>query len=285
MQIYSIESIMHRQAAKRKSNLLLRIWHFLRVVNVIKTIYINLVCFPFKTAIRLPVFVGYRVQFIGLRRNCIRLNSAKDVRTGMIELGMSRTPMKSPKGLYTLIRIHKDSYIEMGNKVRVFSGGNLIAALGGVIHLGNDFTMNQQALIYASTYVFFGNHSGLSWESQVMDSDFHYTFNQNTKIVMDCRKPIMIGNYCYLGNRTTVMKGSFLPDYSILAGGSLLNKDFSNVNSKGNVFAGTPATLKKSGIYWYVNDNVEKKIRRLFSTEHNDHIVIEDNFDFLNILD
>lgn len=285
MQTNSIDSIIHSQSPKRKANPLLRIWHFFKIVNIVNTIRVNLVCFPFTTAIKLPVFVGYRVQFIGLRRNCIRLNSANCVRTGMIELGISRTPIFATKGMYTLIRIHKDSHIEMGEKVRIFNGGSLIAALGGVIHIGNDFTMNQRALIYASEKVSFGDHSALSWEAQVMDSDFHYIFNQNTKRINNCRKPVKIGNYSCLGNRASVMKGASLPDYSILASGSLLNRDYSAVTAKGNIFAGTPATLRSSGVYWYVNEKIEKKIRDFFSMEGNDHIIIEDGFDFLNVLD
>lgn len=281
----SIHSILHCQSTKRKSNSLLRTWHLLKFVNLVKTIHVNFVCFPFKTAIKLPVFVGYRVHFIGLRRNCIRLNSVKGVRTGMIELGISRTPMISPKGLYTLIRIHKDSYIEMGNKVRVFSGGSLIAALGGVIHLGDDFIMNQKARIYASKKVSFGNHCRIGWEGQIMDSDIHYTLNENSKWIKDCRKPVVIGNNCWLANRVSVMKGAYLPDYSILSGGSLLNRDYSAVTDKGNFFSGTPAVLKGTGVYRVFNEKLERKIKDFFSVEGYDHIVIDDDFDFFNVLD
>lgn len=125
----------------------------------------------------------------------------------------------------------------------------------------------------------------LGWESQVMDSDFHYIFNQKTKEIKDCRKPVVIGNNCWLTNRVSVMKGTFLPDYSIVAGGSLLNRDFSAVTDKGNFFSGTPAVLKGSGVYCVFNERLGKKIKDFFTKEHNDHIVIEDNFDFLNILD
>lgn len=285
MQNNSIDSIVHRQSPKRKTNSILRIWHFLKIVNVLKTIYVNFVCFPFKTAVKLPIFVGYRVQFIGLRKNCIRINSVNRVRTGMIELGITRFPMISTKGMYTLVRIHKNSHIEMGDNIRIFCGGSLIATLGGVIHMGDDFLMNQKAKIYASNKVSFGNHCQLGWESQVMDSDIHYTFNQNTKRIKDCRKPVVIGNNCWLANRVSVMKGSFLPDYSILAGGSLLNRDYSAVIDKGNFFSGTPAVLKGAGVYRIFNEKIEKRIKDFFSIEDNDHIAIEDCFDFYNILD
>ena len=285
MQKNSIDLILQRKSQKRKANPLMRIWHFLKIVNILKTMYVNFICFPSKTAIKLPIFVGYHVQFIGLRRNCIRINSVTRVRTGMIELGITRFPMISTKGMYTLVRIHKNSHIEMGDYVRILSGGSLIATLGGVILIGNDFFMNQNSRIYASNKVSFGNHCSIGWEVQVMDSDIHYTLNQNTKKIKDCRKPVVIGDNCWLANRASVMKGAFLPDYSILAGGSLLNRDYSAVTDKGNFFSGSPAVLKGTGVYRIFNEKMEKKIKDFFSIEDNDHIAIEDGFDFYDILD
>ena len=281
----SISSVITNVSNKARRNPIIRILHFLKIVNVVKTLCFNLVNFPISIAIRLPVFVGYRVQFIGLRKNSIRLNSRNNVRTGMIELGITRHPIIPTKGMYTLIRIHKNSYIELGDKVQVSSGSSLIATLGGVIHIGDDFRMNQKARIYASNMVFFGNHCSLGWEVQVMDSDIHYTFNQNTKRIKDCRKSVIIGNNCWLANRVSVMKGSRLPDYSIVAGGSLLNRDYSTVTEKGNFFSGTPAVLKGSGVYRIFNRKLEKQIKDFFSIEGNDHIAVEDNFDFYKILD
>lgn len=281
----NISKVISRVPNKAKTNSIIRFWHFLKIVNVIKTLYFNFVNFPISLAIKLPVFVGYRVQFIGLRKNCIRINSDTRVRTGMIELGITRFPMISTKGMYTLVRIHKNSHIEMGDNIRIFCGGSLIATLGGVIHMGDDFIMNQKAKIYASNKVSFGNHCQLGWESQVMDSDIHYTLNTNLKKIKDCRKPVVIGNNCWLANRVSVMKGSFLPDYSILAGGSLLNRDFSSITDKGNVFSGSPAMLKASGVYRIFNEKIEKRIKDFFSMGKDDHVVIEEDFDYFNILD
>ena len=281
----NISKVISRVPNKAKTNSIIRFWHFLKIVNVIKTLYFNFVNFPISLAIKLPVFVGYRVQFIGLRKNCIRINSDTRVRTGMIELGITRFPMISTKGMYTLVRIHKNSHIEMGDNIRIFCGGSLIATLGGVIHMGDDFIMNQKAKIYASNKVSFGNHCQLGWESQVMDSDIHYTLNTNLKKIKDCRKPVVIGNNCWLANRVSVMKGAFLPDYSILAGGSLLNRDFSSITDKGNVFSGSPAMLKASGVYRIFNEKIEKRIKDFFSMGKDDHVVIEEDFDYFNILD
>ena len=101
---------------------------------------------------------------------------------------------------------------------------------------------------------------------------------------MDCKKPIYIGNNCWLANRVSVMKGTVLPDYSILAAGSMLNRDYSSVSEKGNFFSGTPAVLKGGGVYRVFNENLEKKIKDFFSMEDYGHIAIEDNFDIYKVL-
>ena len=76
-----------------------------------------------------------------------------------------------------------------------------------------------------------------------------------------------------------------MPDYSILAGGSLLNRDYSNVTGKGNFFSGIPAVQKGEGVYRIFNEKLEKKIKDFFSSEECNLIEIKEDFDFYNILD
>lgn len=57
----------------------------------------------------------------------------------------------------------------------------------------------------------------------------------------ECRqksKPVVIGDYCFVGTCSVVLFGSILPDYSVLGAGSLLNKEFSDTYF---LYAGSPA--------------------------------------------
>jgi len=59
-------------------------------------------------------------------------------------------------------------------------------------------------------------------------------------------EPIYIGKYCFVGTGCILLKGSRLPDYSILGAGSVLNKAYSDT---GFVYAGAPARpVKKLNI-------------------------------------
>ncbi|GCC50599.1 hypothetical protein SanaruYs_08140 [Chryseotalea sanaruensis] len=55
--------------------------------------------------------------------------------------------------------------------------------------------------------------------------------------------PILIGKYCMIGTGVIVLKGSILPDYSVLAAGAILNKP---MHASYTVYAGNPAQSVKS---------------------------------------
>jgi len=62
-------------------------------------------------------------------------------------------------------------------------------------------------------------------------------------------KPVKIGDYCWIGNRSTIMPGTVLPERVIVAANSLLNKDYIE---KGilpfSVIGGMPAKLLNTDI-------------------------------------
>jgi acetyltransferase-like isoleucine patch superfamily enzyme len=63
-------------------------------------------------------------------------------------------------------------------------------------------------------------------------------------IVRRCNSPIVIGDYVWIGNRVTINKGSMIPNCSIVASNSLVNKDFSQYGS--GILAGCPAKFISS---------------------------------------
>lgn len=58
-------------------------------------------------------------------------------------------------------------------------------------------------------------------------------------------KPIIIGNYCFISTRVTILGGSSLPDKSVLAAGAVLNRNYSLDDALG-LYAGVPAKRKKN---------------------------------------
>ena len=88
--------------------------------------------------------------------------------------------------------------------------------------------------------------------SQILDTTFHFMRSIADGSVSELTKPIVIGAHNWIGNRSNIMKGCILPDYTIVAAGSLCNKhyDFPQYS----LIAGTPCKLIKTGIYRCLDD-------------------------------
>ena len=81
-----------------------------------------------------------------------------------------------------------------------------------------------------------------------MDTTFHYVQNLNRNgEIAPLTKPIILGEDIWVGNRTTFTKGAVVPDKTIVASNSLVNKDFSNIEPY-TLLAGMPASVKATGM-------------------------------------
>lgn len=270
-----------------KKSLLKRIYEFFFYVGIFNTLYFNLRVFSLKTALKLPVLLGKRVQLQGLYKGCVSFSSEVNVKYGIVEFGISRFPIFSTKGAFSLLRFFSKSHITFGENILFHSGCSVIASKGGHIKFGSDTLFNQNSFIYSESSITFGNHFRCGWNCQVLDTDFHYVYNQESEEVRKNTKPIVFGQCCWIANHVMVSKGTVVPDFSIVAAGSLLNSDLSNISSTGNLFAGRPATLKKSGLFRVFNVGIEKQLRKLFKeadSESGDVIKIKDGSKFFESL-
>ncbi len=62
----------------------------------------------------------------------------------------------------------------------------------------------------------------------------------------ECRqasKPVIIGNYCFVGTGCILLSGSVLPDYCVLGANSVLNKAYADTHF---LYAGNPAMAVKT---------------------------------------
>lgn len=70
-----------------------------------------------------------------------------------------------------------------------------------------------------------GNYARIAFDSQIMDSDFHYMLDMETNEIKDCTQPIIIGICNWIGNRSTIKKGTITPVYMIVGANSLLSNN------------------------------------------------------------
>ena len=127
----------------------------------------------------------------------------------------------------------------------IISGGCLIAiSREGTLITGHDVYLGPLTKVVCENQIVFGRRIRVSWECQFFDTDFHYLILNKT--VRSKTKRIFIDDYCWIGNRVSVMKGSKLGKCTVVASNSLLNKDYSEYGDNA-ILAGSPAKFKASG--------------------------------------
>lgn len=88
-------------------------------------------------------------------------------------------------------------------------------------------------LLDCSDSIVIGKFSTVAgWSSQFI------THSIDLNLARQTAKPIRVGDYCFVGSRSILLKGAELPDYSVLAAGGVLTEKFLENYS---IYGGVPA--------------------------------------------
>lgn len=79
-----------------------------------------------------------------------------------------------------------------------------------------------------------------------MDTDSHTILDMQKNKINE-NKEIIIGDHVWIGCRSIILKGTKIPDNSIIGAGSLVTKELQNENT---IFTGNPIKAIKSDISW-----------------------------------
>lgn len=243
-----------------------RIVDIFSTVNIVKTIYLNFKVFPISIAKKLPIYVGKRVDINEIHKGSIEFQEGVEIRKGIVSLGICQHPMISNKGLTTLLRITQHGKLVLGNDIKIYSGCSIIVTYEGVLNIGSDFLMNQKSRLYCANSVNIGNHVRIGWETQIYDSNFHFTYDGVNHLIGNALGSVHLGNNVWIGNRCTVAKGSLLPDYTIMGSNSLVSKKLEN-DFGGGIWVGMPVRLKREGFYRILDNKIQAELFSYFQKE------------------
>ncbi len=134
------------------------------------------------------------------------------------------------------------------------SGG--VLEVNGLAVFGRDLVLGPRCIIRAHNSIEIGEFVRIAHETQVFDTNFHFTENPEYPGYVPISKPIKIGSYCWIGNRSTIQKGTVLRDYTIVASNSLVGKDYSTIPIY-TIIGGMPAKVLKSNCRRVYNSKEE----------------------------
>lgn len=227
--------------------------------NPFATIWVNFRSFPFRQAIKFPFWVYGRPRFYSLSGK-MRINGK--VTSGLIKFNIVKPG--APGNMSTQSEIQNLGEIIFDGRCDIGTGNKIMVSYGAELCLGNNTVIADNTSFGCHKYIRIGEGSRIANRSQIMDTDFHFIADLNKKIIRSRFKPIIIGKYCWICNGSYIMKGSKIPDYAIVSGNSYVNKDFSDATG-GCIIAGSPATVKKTGIVRVFNTDIEDKIWKFWN--------------------
>lgn len=217
-------------------NVLRRLWR----TSFIKSAYLCFSMLPFRQAVRLPIIVSKYTYFYSLSGKII-INGP--VHFGMIRMGYIGEDVVVPQNERGLLQI--EGNLKLEDNVRLGCGVIIRVEPNAELVLKKNVRIGAKTRIIAYDSITIGQNTGISWECQVIDSNMHDIIDVETKQCARMSKPIKIGDNCWIGTRSVLMKGCELPDFTIVSASSFCNKKYTLPDY--SVIAGQPAQLVKSG--------------------------------------
>lgn len=208
-------------------------------ISILKTIIFNFYYLKFKEAILFPILISRKTRINKLKGKIILNNKIK---TGKILIGFGDVPVFDRIKSRTVWNV--DGGIVTFDGRCVLGHGSKIGC-SGKLFFGSNFQITAETLIICRKEIVFGENVLISWNCQIMDTDFHKII-ENENIVNEDRK-IYIGNHIWIGSSSIILKGTSLPDNSVVAAGSVVTREFGESDI---LIGGVPAKIIKKGITW-----------------------------------
>ena len=122
------------------------------------------------------------------------------------------------------------------NCIELGEGVTIHGRDGGAVHMATD----------EGSQILIGDDCMFSNDIQIRSTDSHSILNKLGERINPA-KDVVIGNHCWIGIRTTILKGTVVGENTIVAAGSILTKAYDTGNC---ILAGNPATVMKEGVNW-----------------------------------
>lgn len=239
---------------------------FVKWFNPFATLYFYIRCLSFRDAIKIPVLIYGCPRFYSLYG---KISFPEKCYFGMVKLNATIAGAPSYTGGNTELNIWGN--IIFRGKCIIGTSNKINVGRGGILDMGDGTKIMHYCNITAYSTIKIGEQSWIVHRCQVLDTNFHYVADFNNHIVKQQYEPITIGTYCWICNSTTVTSGVIIPNKTIVASYSLVNKDFSSVPEE-SIIGGIPAKLIATGYRKIENRKFESEIINHFNDNPKDTI-------------
>lgn len=134
------------------------------------------------------------------------------------------------------------------------------------LHIGENVSIESILIHTVNSHakIKIGNNCMIAEEVTIYDTDGHPVFDLETGEIINKVKELHIGNHCWIGRKSTILKNSFIADDCIVGYGAIVAGKFLDEHC---AIAGNPARVVKKNITWdscsnngYVQNEIVDKL-------------------------
>ncbi len=104
------------------------------------------------------------------------------------------------------------------------SGARIFVAAGATLEVATGASIGDRCVINVAVGVRIGTGTQISWQSQILDTDFHEVYRADGGHG-DVSAPVVIGDQVLIGTGSMILKGVSIGDGAVVGAGSVVASD------------------------------------------------------------
>lgn len=135
----------------------------------------------------------------------------------------------------------------LGDDIHIQQGVLISIDDNAIVEIGNNVRFNERVTLHSKMNIIIQDNCRIGWNTQIIDTGFHYFVNKGRLTYRHA--PVVLEHNVWVANGVSIMKGTYLPAYTIVASNSLVNKNYREMGEH-CLIGGVPAK--------YITDGVER---------------------------
>ena len=172
-------------------------------ISIFKTIRFNFIAFPFSQAIKFPFLIGRHVEIRGIGKILVKC----PIEPCAFTIGvLFNSGWESKKESRTVF--YNEGVLELNGYWSAYSGSKIYIKNNACLSFMGYNLIGNKSKIICYNNIKFGSDTNLSWECEVMDSNFHNLKDLVSGKIQKREAPIEIGNGVFFFNNVRINKGT-----------------------------------------------------------------------------
>lgn len=216
-------------------------------VSWLKTFVLNARMFGLKKCFALPVLIGRGVMLKNIGRHSSIVIDSKTSYFGMIKLGISDGSFHMGASKKSNLSLGTNSKLVFNGSCNITKGFFINVFDDAVLSFGNNTSFNPFLVVKCEDSISIGQDCIFGWNVTIMDCDGHTIFLCENEEPENKKSQIVIKQKCWIASNTTILKGTYISDDSVVATGAIVTKKIFESNV---ILAGNPAKIIKRNVFW-----------------------------------